>query len=113
MQRSTEYQARRWVGHLARAASDNQRRFWQNRQSCQNPHSPHFGNLVATRQIREMGLNMVHYCSKASLAYPSGLTKPSGEQRGAGLRWIQALGLHPAAIDYEGLIGAHAAVIGG
>lgn len=44
---------------------------------------------------------------------PSGLTKPSGEQRGAGLRWIQALGLHPAAIDYEGLIGAHAAVIGG
>lgn len=33
-----------WV----RAASGNQRHFCQNRQSCQDPHSPHFGNLVAT-----------------------------------------------------------------
>jgi hypothetical protein len=56
---------------------------------------------------------MVHHCSKASLAYPSGLTKRSGEQLGAGLRWIQTLGLHPAAIDYKGLIGAHPTIIGG
>jgi hypothetical protein len=31
----------------------------------------------------------------------------------AATRRIQALGLHPAAIDYEGLIGAHPTVIGG
>jgi hypothetical protein len=31
----------------------------------------------------------------------------------AAIRRIQALGLHPAAIDYEGLIGAHPTVIGG
>ena len=31
----------------------------------------------------------------------------------AAIRRTQALGLHPAAIDYEGLIGAHPTVIGG